>query len=138
MGTTQECCIVFRTNCGSSILQSSNCKVTYLPSHKPSNLDEQFLLGTAKEIRTHSQFLDSYTLTYQQNLAFISSVLTLDAVLEAYQLRSLHGTANNVLYSIHGLRTDSVYRNRVRVLNILVLLLACSQNGICYLQIIVI
>ena len=34
MGTIQECCMLFWTNPGSSILQNSSCTATYFPSHK--------------------------------------------------------------------------------------------------------
>ena len=49
------------------------------------------------------------------------------------------GTLNYVLYSIHegGASSDSVSHNRVQVLSIPVLLLACSQHWTCKLQMIV-
>ena len=47
-------CIMFRTNPLGSNLQKSGYTATYLPSHKPSNLNEQDMLSTAGEIRTNS------------------------------------------------------------------------------------
>ena len=34
-------------------LQNSSCVATYLPSHKPSKLDKQDMLGTGGEVRTN-------------------------------------------------------------------------------------
>ena len=54
------------------------------------------------------------------------------------ELGNLHGTSNYVLYWIHGgRRFDSVGHNRVQVLSIPVLLLACSEDWTCNLQMIV-
>ena len=54
------------------------------------------------------------------------------------ELGNLHRTSNYVLYWIHGVAcSDSVSHNRVLVLSIPVLLLACSQDWICNLQMIV-
>ena len=54
------------------------------------------------------------------------------------ELGDFHGTSNYVLYWIdEGLPVLSVSHNRVHVLSIPVLLLACSQDWICNLQIIV-
>ena len=48
------------------------------------------------------------------------------------ELGNLGGTLNNVLYSINGVAYfDSVNHIKVHVLNIPVLLLACSQDWIC-------
>ena len=45
------------------------------------------------------------------------------------ELGNLHGTSNYVLYWIHGVASsDSVSHNQVQVLDIPVLLLACSQD----------
>ena len=41
MGTEQECYELYWTNPGSNTPQSSSCMATYLPSLKPSKLDEQ-------------------------------------------------------------------------------------------------
>ena len=46
------------------------------------------------------------------------------------ELGNLHGSSNYVLY-------DSVSHNRVQVLSIPVLLLACSEDWTCNLQMIV-
>ena len=54
------------------------------------------------------------------------------------ELGNLHGTSNYVLYRIYGVVcSDSVSHNRVQVLSIPVLLLACSQDWTCNLQMIV-
>ena len=54
------------------------------------------------------------------------------------ELGNLHGTSNYVLYSIHGVAcSDSVSHNRVQLLSIPVLLLACSQDWTWNLQMIV-
>ena len=44
----------FLANPVSSTLQNSSCSATYLPSLKPSKLDEQKMLGTAGEVRMNS------------------------------------------------------------------------------------
>ena len=52
------------------------------------------------------------------------------------ELGNLHGTSNYVLYWIHGVAcSDSVNHNRVQVLSIPVLLLACSQDWTHNIQI---
>ena len=54
------------------------------------------------------------------------------------ELGNLHGTSNYILYWILGVAcSDSISYNRVQVLSIPVLLLACSQNWTCNLQMIV-
>ena len=54
------------------------------------------------------------------------------------ELGNLHGTSNYVLYWIHGVAySDSVSHNRVQVLSIPVLLLACSEDWTYSLQMIV-
>ena len=54
------------------------------------------------------------------------------------ELRNLHGTSNYALYWTTGVAcSDSVSHNRVQVLSIPVLLLACSEDWTCNLQIIV-
>ena len=60
-------------------------------------------------------------------------------LLQAFvELGSQHGTSNYVLYWIHGVTcSDSVSHNPVQVLSIPVLLLACSQDLTCNLQMIV-
>ena len=73
MGTTQECCILFGTNPGSSSLQNSSCMTTCL--HKTFK-DEQDMLVTTEEVRMKSRITFSYgllhmdtpVLTDQQNL----------------------------------------------------------------------
>ena len=53
------------------------------------------------------------------------------------ELGNLHGTSNYVLYWIHNVAgSDSVSHNRVQVLSMPVLLLACSQDSTCNLQMI--
>ena len=52
------------------------------------------------------------------------------------ELGNLHGTSNYVFYWIHDC-SDSVSHNRVQVLSIPVLLIACSQDWTCNLQMIV-
>ena len=41
----QECCELYWTSPGGSILQRSSCTDTYQPSQKPSKLDEQDMQG---------------------------------------------------------------------------------------------
>ena len=54
------------------------------------------------------------------------------------ELGNLHGTSNYVLYWNHGVTcSDSVSHNRVQVLSIPVLLLACSEDWTCNLQTII-
>ena len=55
-----------------------------------------------------------------------------------FELTNLHGTSNYVLYWIHGglACSDSVNYNRVQVLSIPVVLLACSHDWTCNLQMI--
>ena len=52
------------------------------------------------------------------------------------KLASLHGTSNHVLYLIDGVTwSDSVNHNRVQEISIPVLLLYCSRDWTCNLQI---
>ena len=54
------------------------------------------------------------------------------------ELGNLDGTSNYFLYRIHGVAcSDSVNHNQVQVLSIPVLLLACSLDWTCNLQMIV-
>ena len=54
------------------------------------------------------------------------------------ELGNFHGTSNYVLYWNHGVTcSDSVSHKQVQVLSIPVLLLACSQDWTCNLQMIV-
>ena len=54
------------------------------------------------------------------------------------ELGNLHGTSNYVLYWNHGVAcSDSASHNRVQVLSIPLLLLACSKDWTCNLQMIV-
>ena len=51
------------------------------------------------------------------------------------KLGNLHGSSNYIPYGIHGVAcSDFVIHNRVQVLSIPVLLLACSQDWTCNLQ----
>ena len=56
------------------------------------------------------------------------------------ELGSLYETSNQVLYLIHGggvACSNSIKHNRVQMLSIPVLLLTCSQDWTCNLQMIV-
>ena len=54
------------------------------------------------------------------------------------ELGNLHGTSKYVLYWIHDVAcSESVSHNRVQVLSIPVLLLACSEDWTCNLQMVV-
>ena len=54
------------------------------------------------------------------------------------ELGNLYATSNYVLYWIQGVAcSDSVSHNRVQVLSIPVLLLSCSEDWTCNLQMIV-
>ena len=54
------------------------------------------------------------------------------------ELGNLYGTSNYILYWIHGgAYSDSISHNWVQVLSIPVLLLACSEDWTCILQMIV-
>ena len=88
MGTTQECCTLFRTNPRNSIQENSSYRATYFPSHKLSKLDEQEMLGTADEVKTKQVFLVDIPVTYMdipvladlQKLISISSMCKLEAI----------------------------------------------------------
>ena len=45
MRTILEYCVLFWTNPESNIPQNSVCTASYVPSQKPSKLDEQNMLG---------------------------------------------------------------------------------------------
>ena len=58
-----------------------------------------------------------------------SADMSSDLLQVCVELGNLHGTWNYVLYWIHGVTcSDSVSHNRVQVLSIPGLLLACSQD----------
>ena len=50
----QECCELYWTSPGGSIIQSSSCMDTYLSSQKPSKLDEQDMRYSAEDILASS------------------------------------------------------------------------------------
>ena len=54
MGTTQGCCVLFGRNPGNSSLQNSICMAIYLPSRKPSQMDDEVILGPAGEVKTNA------------------------------------------------------------------------------------
>ena len=85
----------------------------------------------------HEGFSDYclYLYCYFQNVSADMSTALLQVFVK---LRNLQGTSNYVLYWIHGVPcSDSVCYNRVQELSIPVLLLACSQDWTCNLQMIV-
>ena len=51
---TQESCKLYWTSLGSNTPQKSSYMATYLPSRKPSKLDESDMQKTAGEVRTNS------------------------------------------------------------------------------------
>ena len=50
----EECYEPYWTNPGGNIPKKSSCTTTYLPSRKPSKLNEKDMRDTAEEIRTNS------------------------------------------------------------------------------------
>ena len=84
----QECYMLFWTNSESNIPQKKQLYGTYLPSHKPSKLDKQDILGSAGKVRKNSYVMfppwilhmDVPRLANQQGFAYISSVPILDEV----------------------------------------------------------
>ena len=54
MGTTQGIYKMLSTNPESRTPQNSSYMATYVPSHKPSKLDEQDMFGTASKVGTNS------------------------------------------------------------------------------------
>ena len=51
--TSQEYCVLFWTDSGSSTRQNSSCSAIYLPSNKPSKKDEKDMLYTTGEVKTN-------------------------------------------------------------------------------------
>ena len=86
-------------------------------------------------------FYRSWFLDYCHHLFYIHNVSVdmSSGFLQVFlvKLGCLHGISNYILYLIYGVTcSDSVNHNRVQVLCILVLLLACSQDWACSLQMI--
>ena len=50
----QECFELYSTNPEGNIPENSSCTATYLPSRKPSKLDEPVMRDTAGEVRMNS------------------------------------------------------------------------------------
>ena len=53
MAIVQESYELYTTNTGSNIPENNSCMAIYLPSLKPSKLDEQDMWDTVGEVRTH-------------------------------------------------------------------------------------
>ena len=67
MRITQVCCVLFWTNPGNSTPQNSSYTDTHLPSHKPSKLDKQYMLGTAGKVGMNSCDILPSTSTHRYN-----------------------------------------------------------------------
>ena len=86
---------LYRTNPGNHIPQNSSCTVTYLPSLKLFQLDEQDMQDTAGEVRTNSSvtFFCGPLLTDEQmlhvwlELIYNRSVRTQDVVPRTYRMQ---------------------------------------------------
>ena len=80
---------MFWINLTSSTQQNKNCTAIYLPFHKSCQCCKQDMLGTAREIRTNSWATFFSEILHMDTSSvgrpFISSVMTLDTVLETYR-----------------------------------------------------
>ena len=67
MGSTQWCCVLFRTNPRSDTLQNSSCMDIYLPSCKPSKTSRRCCALLEKKGQIHKWYssMDSYTWIHQ-------------------------------------------------------------------------
>ena len=89
--------MLFWANPGNNTPWNTNCTTTYLPSHKPSKLDE-FGALLEKQGQTHKRhsLMDSSIWTHQcwlnsKDCAYISLVWTLDAIYGTCQERWMIG-----------------------------------------------